>query len=237
MRRLGRALTALLWAVLAIWGGWWLLSDPRSPLPDHWNPLTPLDIAAPLTPLTDLKLRAALRTPDTCFAALEGHAALTRMDPFRESESCFIDPRLELNRVGQATLSPVETTCAVALRLAMWERHSLQQAAEIELGAAVTTLRHLSSYSCRPIRTMAGDGTRMSSHATAEAIDIRGVVLADGRQIDLLDNWEGESAAARFNRDIRDGACRWFVTVLGPEFNRLHANHFHLQSTGWGTCR
>ena len=77
----------------------------------------------------------------------------------------------------------------------------------------------------------------MSSHATAEAIDIRGVVLANGQRLDLLENWQGESTEAQFFRALRDGACRWFMTVLGPEFNRLHADHFHFQSTGWGACR
>ncbi|QBY02400.1 extensin family protein [Rhodophyticola sp. CCM32] len=234
MARLWRGGTALVWAGLVLWGGWWLLSHP---LPDHWNPLTPLDVAAPVTPLTGLKLRAALRSTEACFAALDGQARLTRMAPLRESATCFIDPRLRLDRAGRADLVPVETTCAIALRLTMWEHHVLQPAAETAFGQGIAALHHQSSYNCRPIRMTGGAGTRMSSHATAEAIDIRGVVLADGQRVDLLGNWGGSTPEAEFYRAARDGACRWFSTVLGPEFNRLHADHFHLQSTGWGTCR
>jgi len=198
--------------------------------------LAELDVAAPQTPLTTIHLRRALASDGACFAALQDHARFERMDPLQDTEDCFIDPRLRLSGVGEVALAPVETTCAVALRLAMWERHSLRDAAET-LGSPIAELRHFSSYNCRPIRTSRGTGTRMSSHATAEAIDIRGVRLADGRAIPLLDNWEGESSAAVFWRAARDGACTWFRTTLGPDYNRLHADHFHLQSTGWGLCR
>lgn len=236
MRRLLSVLTALLSATAVIYAVAWLLLDARSPLPDHWNPLTPLDVAAPVTPFTQAKLRRALDSDAACFAALEGHARFTRMEPFVASEQCFINPRLSLSAVGDAALRPVETTCAVALRLTMWERHSLRDAAQ-PLGSPITELSHQSSYNCRPIRTPEGDGTRMSSHATAEAIDIRGIRLADGREIPLLGNWEDPTTEAEFWRTARDGACDWFLTTLGPDFNRLHADHFHLQSTGWGTCR
>jgi hypothetical protein len=236
MQRFLSVLTTL--ATLAVLGAAivWLLRDPRSPLEDHWNPLTPLNVSAPVTPFTQGKLRRALVSDAACFAALDGHAQFTRMEPLVVSEQCFIDPRLELAGVGESTLRPVETTCAVALRLAMWERHTLRAASEI-LGSPITALSHQSSYNCRPIRTTRGDGDRMSSHATAEAIDIRGVRLADGRDVPLLGNWDSPSPEAEFWRVARDGACVWFRTTLGPDFNRLHADHFHLQSTGWGTCR
>ena len=77
----------------------------------------------------------------------------------------------------------------------------------------------------------------MSTHATAEAIDVSGFVTEDGRAINLLEDWDGPGAEAAFLREVRDGACRWFVTTLGPEYNNLHHDHFHLQSRGWGLCR
>lgn len=77
----------------------------------------------------------------------------------------------------------------------------------------------------------------MSTHATADAIDITGFGLADGREISLIDDWDGDDAKAAFLRAARESACRWFVTVLSPDYNALHADHFHLQSKGWGACR
>ena len=78
----------------------------------------------------------------------------------------------------------------------------------------------------------------MSTHATADAIDITGFTLEDGRKITLLEGWDSEDpAVSGFLRDVRDSACDWFRVTLGPDYNALHADHFHLQNTGWGACR
>ena len=53
--------------------------------------------------------------------------------------------------------------------------------------------------------------------------------------VDLLDGWDGPDGD--FLRRIRDAACTWFGTTLGPEYNALHRDHFHLQDRGYGTCR
>lgn len=214
----------------------WLLRDPGSPLPQAWNPITPLDLSAPTTPWTQMKLRRATKDSGRCLAALAPHADARSMVPLVGEEGCGIDPRVSLERVGRTTMSPVETTCAIALRLAAWERHVVQPAARTHLNAEVTRFRHQSSYNCRPIRTTNGPGERLSTHATAEAIDIAGVTLSDDRQLDLVDHWVGASPEALFFRALHAGACTWFVTVLGPDFNALHADHFHMQSVGWGSC-
>ena len=69
--------------------------------------------------------------------------------------------------------------------------------------------------------------------------EISGVlrVWADGQLIDLKSDWPGDGPKARFLRDAFDSACLWFPVALGPGYNRLHADHFHLQGTGWGLCR
>ncbi len=218
---------------LLLWGGWWLLMDPRSPLPPEWHPVKPLDVAAPTTWLTGTKLRRALASDRTCLAALKTGATFERLEPLVEGPQCGIDPRVALRTLGPARLDPVETTCATALRAAMWTRHSLVPAARA-LGSDLAAIRHQGSYSCRTIR---GSSTRMSTHATAAALDVRGIALADGRQLELLTGWDDPGPEGVFWRNARAGACRWFVTVLGPEFNALHADHFHLQSRGWGLCR
>jgi hypothetical protein len=77
----------------------------------------------------------------------------------------------------------------------------------------------------------------MSSHATADAIDVSGFVLGTGHHITLLRNWEDPPQHSDFLHDVWDSACRWFRVTLSPEYNALHADHFHLQHTGWGLCR
>ena len=87
------------------------------------------------------------------------------------------------------------------------------------------------------MRTASGPSNRMSTHATADAIDISGFRLANGTQIRLIADWGAASPKSAFLRSVRDGACDWFKMILSPDYNRLHADHFHLQSRGWGLCR
>lgn len=228
-------LTFVCVAVVGI--GLWAVLHKDSPLPDEWNPLKPLVVDADTTPLTQWKLRQALANPEQCVAVLAAAARITPRDPFEASENCHIRNRVDLSGVGGARIDPLETTCATALRMAMWERHGLQPAAQDIFGTSITVIRQLGSYNCRPIRTTQGTAQRWSTHATADAIDISGFDLADGRRIRLLQDWEGNGPEARFLRLARDSACTWFSTTLGPDYNALHADHFHLQVRGWGTCR
>ncbi|MEL6169530.1 MAG: extensin family protein [Pseudomonadota bacterium] len=213
-----------------------LLTHPATPLPREWNPVLPLDMAEPLTPVTPFKLAASQRGASCSAAINSGDVRFVALDDFEISDVCHIRDRVRLDRVGSAALAPVETRCATALRLALWERHVLQPLAEAHLGTSVTRILHQSSYNCRPIRTPSGDGQRMSTHATASAIDVRGFTLGDGREIVLTSGWNSADYG-RFLRAVRNGACDWFTTVLGPDFNILHADHFHLQAVGRGPCR
>ncbi|MDA9208085.1 extensin family protein [Octadecabacter sp.] len=210
---------------------------PESPLPPEWNPNTPLVVDAPVSVLTSWKLRRALNDPAQCLSVLEVASRMSALDPFEETEHCHVRNRVSISGVGQARLDAIDTSCATALRLAMWEHHGIQPAAQELLGTDVSIIRQVGSYNCRPIRTTQGASERWSTHSTADAIDISGFDLADGRRIRLIDDWEGEDATAAFLHAVRDSACTWFATTLGPDYNSLHADHFHLQARGWGTCR
>ena len=216
---------------------WFVAAYPRSPLIVAWNPLVPLDVKDVVTPLTAWKLRHALDDSDRCLAALETAATLTRQRDLEESAVCHIRPQVTVRQVGAARMKPLNTRCQTALRMAMWEEHGIQPAAERHLGQPVREILHLSSYNCRQIRTLQGATARMSTHATADAVDVAGFVLQDGQKITLLRNWEAPMDQASFLREVADSACTWFRVTLGPEYNALHADHFHLQHTGWGLCR
>lgn len=231
------SIAALFFVGVLLFAGYQALVHPKTPLPREWNPTEPLRISDPVTLLTTWKLNKVSETVEQCIATLDGYAALEFMEPLEESEQCFIRDRVDLRAVGDARLAPLETRCAIALRMAMWERHSVQPAASEILGAQVSTIEHIGSYNCRVMRTSSGPSTRMSTHATADAIDIAGFGLADGTRIRLLADWEPIGPKAEFLRVVRDGACEWFNLTLSPDYNRLHADHFHLQSRGWGACR
>lgn len=235
LRGLRRASIFLFLVTLAV-ALWQALTHPKSPLPPEWNPIKPLHISDPFSPLTEWKLEAALSTPEACRAALATGASFTPMPDFEESALCHIRNRVKLSAIGQAKLTPVETTCETALRLALWAHHGVQPAAERLLGTKATRIRHFSSYNCRQMRTTRGNENRMSSHATAMSIDISGFNTKDG-VIDLKKDWTSNSPKAAFLREVNEAACMWFRVTLGPSYNRLHADHYHLQSTGWGLCR
>ncbi len=226
--RLGFA--AIFWALI------WVGVDADRAIPAGWNPLAPLRVSDPVTPFTQWRLRQALADPQTCIATLAEAGRFDVMDDFEASPQCHIRGRVDLAGVGRARIRPLETRCAIALRMAMWEQHSLQPAAA-DLGTTLSGIDHIGSYNCREIRTTSGGTGRMSSHATADAIDISGFRFADGSDVRLIRDWDADDGKAAFLRAARDGACDWFRQTLSPDYNALHADHFHLQSRGWGTCR
>lgn len=215
-------------------GGYHALYHPDTPLPRQWNPVVPLQVADPVTPLTGWKLEHALASTQSCLAVLEGAGRFDVMDDLNASESCTIEGRVTLRGVGDAQLAPLETRCAIGLRLAMWDQHALQPAAQALFGTGVSQIDHIGSYNCRRIR---GSSARWSTHARANAIDISGFRLSDGTRLRLIDDWDDGTAKGAFLRYARDSACEWFRVTLSPDYNRLHADHFHIQSSGWGTCR
>ena len=131
-----------------------------------------------------------------------------------------------------ANLGPVQ--CQVAKAFGDWARFGVDRAARQLLGSPVAKIETMGSYNCRNV---AGTGVR-SAHARAEAIDVSAFVLADGRRIVLKRDWQGGDAATReFLRVVHKSACKRFGTVLGPEYNAAHQDHFHLEGTGAKFCR
>ena len=81
-------------------------------------------------------------------------------------------------------------------------------------------------------------GDRRSGHALANAIDVGGFVLKDGRRVTVLNDWHSpDPAMQRFLQAIHKSACRRFGTVLSPDYNAAHANHLHLEDDRAGLCR
>ncbi|WP_369410775.1 extensin family protein [Erythrobacter ani] len=136
------------------------------------------------------------------------------------------------SQFGITNIGPVQ--CQTASAFSAWARYGVDRAARQILGSPLARIETMGSYACRNI---AGSGRR-SAHATAGAIDVSGFVLEDGRRITVSRDWNGGSAAEReFLRVIHESACKRFGTVLGPDYNRAHEDHFHLEGTGAEFCR
>ena len=202
-------------------------------LPDRYNPLEPLDPSEALNPVTDAKLWLADRDGPLCRAALARATAFRLMPGRADPPGCSRDHTVTISGLSEAKLRPEEMNCTIALRLYLLERHVIQPAARRHFNSGVATIAHFGSYSCR---TIAGSW-RMSEHATANAIDLAGFRLGNGRLISLKKDWNGAADARDFLREVREGACRLFNTTLSPDYNNDHADHFHLDMGLFHTCR
>jgi hypothetical protein len=205
-------------------------------LPPEWDPRTPLDLTAEPNAVTGWKLGRIARDPAACFASF----ATSGLSPVRVADrpaagGCAVEDAVVLPAGIRAAPRDPVVTCGLAAAWVLFERNSLQSAARRHLGTEVAGLRHLGTHNCRNVNH-AAEGRR-SQHATANAIDIAAFTLRDGREVRLARDWTGGGPEAAFLRGVRDGACRWFRAVLGPEYNAAYADHFHFDMGPWRSCR
>lgn len=172
----------------------------------------------------------------TCFAELDRSGA--RFTPLPDQDrggGCITRGTLTLTDAGIATTNLGPITCPLAQNFVAWVRHAVRPAARQVYGHDAVRVETMGTYSCRNI--YGGRSGRLSQHAFANAIDVSGFVLADGRRITVLGGWNGDARDREFLRLIRASACRRFPTVLSPDYNAAHANHFHFDMSGQGFCR
>jgi hypothetical protein len=207
-------------------------------------PWTPLDLGEPVGLFTGRKLAALGGAFPACRALLTGAGVRFTALPPRHEGQCGYDDAVRFTSGGarRIALSPagLGVACPVAAALAAWEWHVVQPAAERRFGQSVARIEHFGSYSCR--RLYGRDAGAWSEHSTADALDVAGFVLADGRRVTVARDWRGPEADAAFLHEVRDGACRLFATVLSPDYNAAHRDHLHLDqaargATGWRACR
>lgn len=151
------------------------------------------------------------------------------LEPIREGV-CGTPAPIELTAisVGQtvAIRPGAKLNCNMASRLHRWMVEVVQPSAKAHLETEITGIINIASYNCR---TRYNDpGKRISQHAYANALDLAGFITAKGEQIAVEKFWQGDTRQSRFLREIHAGACRLFGTVLGPEVNAAHKDHFHL---------
>ena len=205
-------------------------------VPDDWNPWAVLDLHAEPNLLTRYKLSRLSAEPQQCLAVLA--AADMQFEALTDrvtGEQCGFSNVVRIDRTASAVTAPFSLSCPAAASLALWERHVLQPAARARFDAPVTMLEHFGSYACRNVSGR--ENARRSRHATAEALDVAGFVIGGSRRIRVLGDWQGDGEEARFLRDVRSGACRFFDGVLSPDYNAAHHDHFHLDRGRFRICR
>ncbi len=172
-----------------------------------------------------------------CRAALNGAGFLTEpIADVSEAGGCGYRSAIELTQSVHAYSGTVATTCAAAAALVLWERDVVGPAAMRRYGQAVARIELAApSYQCR--RIAGRRDRRLSEHARANAMDIEGFTLADGRTVTVAQGWRGAQQDRLFLRDVRDGACDYFQAVLSPDYNRAHRDHLHFDLGRDDMCR
>jgi hypothetical protein len=233
-RRISLIVIALLLGVATAFGARWLAAHPQH------NPWATLSLTQPIGRATAGKL-VDLRGDETrCQALLRDVGVRFTPLPTVGEGQCRASDRTVLNGGGGApmlTPAGVGPSCAVSASLVLWMRDVVQPMAMRHLGRRVTRVEHLGSYNCRRI----AGSTSYSEHADGNAIDISAFVLSDGRRVSLLRDWDASDGRSAFLKGVRDGSCRLFATVLSPDYNAAHADHFHFDQAnrmmGWAVCR
>jgi len=151
---------------------------------------------------------------------------------------CTLIDTIKLMDFGVPSTNLGPMTCPLAANFAAWARYGVAPAARLYLGADVVRIETFGTYACRNIIGNPNIAGRRSEHAHANAVDVSGFVLSDGRRITIQNDWTQDGPASQFLRVIRASACKRFRSVLSPDYNAAHYNHLHFDMGGRGIyCR
>lgn len=202
--------------------------------PPQHNPFVPLDLNDPPGLASHFKMTQLENHPSACFDALDATGVLyTPLEDSPAGVDCGKYDALTLDRSLTPYSATLSMTCGQTASLYLWERHVARPAAMEIFGSPIARVETYGSFSCRNI---AGTGRR-SEHARANAIDISGFRLEDGRFINVETHWDNGGKEGAFLKRVHKGACRIFSVTLGPDYNAAHADHFHFDMGHARTCR
>ncbi|WP_027349452.1 extensin family protein [Halotalea alkalilenta] len=230
---------SLFWGLIAV-----LLLAGLTPLIERWlppgyDPFAPLSIDDPPTVVTRFKLSRLAGDPDGCLAVLERAREAQWISfslPGDSSGQCPLSSPVRVQGFGSVALSSsFLASCPLALSSAMFVAQVAIPEAQSRLDSPLARIDHLGSYACRNVYHR--EQGRLSEHATADALDVSGFRLGDGRELAVLRGWGRDDEAGAFLHTLFERSCSYFGNSIGPDYNAAHANHFHLGMRGFGICR
>ena len=148
--------------------------------------------------------------------------------PGRISE-CGVKDAVSVLSVSGVMLSrPATMDCDTARALNSWVESGVKPA--FRRSGPVVELKVAGHYVCRTRNNQRG--ARVSEHGKGKAIDISAFKMSDGAVIAVASGW-GQGAAGRSLREAWKAACGPFGTVLGPQADRFHRDHFHVDTASY----
>ena len=146
-----------------------------------------------------------------CLKALEQTETVFKSLGNQGSDTCPVRNAVRISKFTNTTLSsPVILSCPAALDTANWL-----------LDIKAKHITHMGTLNCRERR----GSEIMSEHSFGMAIDISEIDEAV-----VSKHWEDKGRKGEVLREAASAACKHFSNVLTPETNRLHHDHFHLDS-------
>ncbi|MGB0798570.1 MAG: extensin family protein [Planktomarina sp.] len=140
---------------------------------------------------------------------------------------CGVSNPVKVTSVSGVRLSTAATMdCTTAKTLNRWVAQGLKPTVGSFRGG-VREMHVVAHYACRTRNNQ--PGAKISEHGRGRAIDIAGFRMHDGSRITLLNDW-GRGRAGRILKQLHARACGPFGTVLGPNANRFHKDHFHFDT-------
>lgn len=204
--------------------------------PPQHVPWKRVSLDRPIGWATGAQLDRLTGTPEYCRTALsEVGVEFADLNVEDTNANCSLQGAINLQRSVTPYSAPIRTSCPLAAALYVWERDVLHPAAEKHLGHEVSRIETFGTFSCRRMYNRAS--APWSEHATANAVDIAGVTLADGSRVMVAEDWRADSPEGRFLEEIFEGGCRIFRVGLGPDYNAAHADHFHFDMGDGYMCR
>jgi len=202
--------------------------------PPRHNPFAPIDLTDRIGLGTHAKLQRARDQREVCFKALDDAGVLyTPLEDAAEDEKCGLNNALTLDRTLTPYSATLSMTCAQTAAVYTWERHVARPAAVEIFGSPIARIETYGSFSCRNI----AGSNRLSQHAHANAVDISGFRLENGRLIDVKTHWKQGGLEEKFLKRVHNGGCDIFSVTLGPDYNAAHKDHFHFDMGPGRVCR
>lgn len=175
----------------------------------------------------------------SCPALLTDHIVGKVMPPIIEGQ-CGERSPIEVVEIGGLKLSsPAILNCKMAESLTNWISE-LNPELLNTYNRKITDISVGTHYQCRRRNNLPTG--KLSEHGFANALDIVGFTFDNGERLTVEEHWgptldtidtnASGSVSPDYSQQImrtaRDIACKHFTTVLGPESDAYHNNHFHL---------
>jgi hypothetical protein len=140
---------------------------------------------------------------------------------------CGVESAVKVRSVSGIGLSQgAVIDCTTAAALKTWLDRTAKPALA-KKGGGLKSLKVAAHYACRTRNNQ--KGAKISEHGKGRAIDISGFRLKDGTEVSVRKGWNARKYSKAM-RQMHQGACGPFGTVLGPKADRFHLDHFHFDT-------